>query len=677
MSLPRKLILTTISAIFLLSFFPSGPKEKIKFIDPKNMDFSIRPGDNFFLYANGNWLRHNAVPLSKTRWGSFDQLIENNNERLHILLEDASKSSTIDEKYKKIGDFYLSGMDSIEVDHLGYDPIRTDLLRIASIKTIPEVFREIAAERMNGSSVSLLQIFIGQDRRNSTQYIPQIGQGGLSLPDRDYYIKNDSRSSNIRKQFLVHLSKMFRLAGVAEGESYSNAEIIMRIETALAKAQSTRVEMRDVNKSYNKFSWKDLTLVTPLIDWKAFASSMMIQGVDSIVVANPGFLKSVDLLMGALPVSDWRTYLQWHLIESSAPYMSSAFVKETFNFNQVLTGQKERTPRWQRVSNQIDNSLGDLIGELYVNKYFTAEAKKRMLDLVNNLQKTFSERIKRLDWMSEATKERALEKLSAFTTKIGYTDKWRDYSSVIIDKHDYFGNHQRAARWAFMENVNRLGKPIDKTRWGFTPPTVNASYNSTNNEITFPAGILQFPFFDFAADDAVNYGGIGCVIGHEMTHGFDDQGRQSGPDGNLSDWWTKEDADKFKSKADDLANQYNAFPIQDSLRINGKLTLGENLADLGGLNIAYEAFSKTNQFRDGKNIDGFTPQQRFFLAFAQIWRGNSLQQEEAQRLLTDVHSPGIARTNIPLSNIDAWYEAFNVKAGDKMFKPKDKRIRIW
>jgi putative endopeptidase len=662
-------------AIFLLSFIP--PDKKRKFIDPANMDMSVKPGDNFFIYANGNWIRKNPVPASKTRWGSFGIIDEDNTNRLHQLMEDEARSSAPD-KFRQVGNYYLSGMDSVTIEKSGYQPLLPHLERINKLKTVDDILNEMAYERVNGiAGVSPIGIFIGQDRKNATKYIPQIGQGGTTLPDRDYYLKNDNRSVNIRREFISDIVSMFVLTGQTEAASTKNAWAVMRIETALAKAQMPRVEMRDPYKLYNKFSWKDLSATTPSIDWKNRADKLNIRGADSVIVSNPAFLKSVDLLLGAVSPDDWKAYLQWHIIESAAPYLSSAFVQQNFKFNKVLTGQKEISPRWQRVTGVIDNSMGDLLGEMYVTKYFTPEAKKRMLDLVNNLQQTFAERIKRLDWMSEITKQKALEKLNAFTKKIGYTDKWKDYSNVVIDKNDYLGNRQRLGKWEYEENVNRLGKPIDKTLWRFTPPTVNASYNSSNNEITFPAGILQFPFFDFEADDAVNYGGIGVVIGHEMTHGFDDQGRLSDPQGNLTDWWTKEDADKFKTKANNVAELFNGFTILDSLHVNGKLTLGENLADLGGINIAYEAFTKTQQFKDGKKIDGFTPAQRFFLGFAQVWRENTLPEEAAQRILTDVHSPGIHRVNGPLRNIDAWYDAFDVKPGDKMYKPPDQRIKIW
>jgi putative endopeptidase len=404
---------------------------------------------------------------------------------------------------------------------------------------------------------------------------------------------------------------------------------------------------------------------------------MKVQAGDSILVNNPTFFKTADMLLSAVALKDWKSYLRWNVLKSAAPYLSTPFVEANFKFNQVVTGQKEQTPRWQRVASLIDQSLGELLGQLYVEKYFKPEAKQRMQDLVNNLQTTFEERIKRLDWMSDATKQRGIEKLHAFTKKIAYPDKWKDYQGVNVSRNDLLANIQSANVWAYNDMVNRMGKPVDRTQWGMTPPTINAYYSPTFNEIVFPAAILQFPFFDFAADDAVNYGGIGAVIGHEMTHGFDDQGRQYAASGNLMDWWTKEDADKFKAKADMVVNQYNNYTVLDTLHVNGRLTLGENLADLGGLSIAYEAFTKTKQFKAGKPIDGFTPAQRFFLSWAQVWRSNALPETQAQLILTDPHSPGVHRANGPLTNMDAWYHAFNIQPGDKMYKPKDQRINIW
>lgn len=659
----------------LLSFLPPGKKRK--FIDPANMDLSVRPGDNFYLYANGNWIKHNPVPASKTRWGSFDALREESLKRLQTLLESAAAGAASDPKLQKIGDFYLSGMDSAGLERLGYQPIQADLDRIAGLSSMADLLKEVAYEHSHAIASPLVGFFISPDRKDVTHYIPQIGQGGISLPDRDYYLKYDARSTAVRDAYIRHLKKMFELIGRSEAQAAVATDAVMRIETALASAEMSRVEMRDPYKTYNKFSWKDLSGTTPGIDWKGWAAEMQVTGIDSLVVSNPGFLKSMDLLLTAVSLDDWKAYLQWNVLRSSAPFLSNAFVDEDFAFNKVLTGQKEETPRWQRISGLIDRSLGDLLGQLYVEKYFTPAAKQRMQELVNNLQETFAGRIRRADWMSDETKQRAVEKLQAFLKKIGYPDTWKDYSTITIHKDDLLGNVRSCGIWAHTDNVTRLGKPVDRTRWTMTPPTINAYYNSSNNEIVFPAGILQFPFFDFEADDAVNYGGIGAVIGHEMTHGFDDQGRQFAADGNLRDWWTKADADKFKLRANEVVAQYNGFTVLDTLHVNGRLTLGENLADLGGLSIAYEAFSRTEEFKEGKKIDGFTPQQRFFLSWAQIWRSNTLPETSARLILTDPHSPGQYRCNGPVTNIDAWYQAFDVKPGDKMYKPAGQRTRIW
>ena len=668
-------LLCLVSFLFILSFIPPGGKKR-KFIDPANMDLSVRPGDNFYLYANGTWIKNNPVPPSKTRWGSFDQLREDNLGRLRTLLESAAATADKDAHMQKIGDLYLSAMDSAALESKGYQPIQADLDRIASITDTRGILKEIAYERSHGIANPLIGITVDQDDKNASQYIPQVGQGGITLPDRDNYLKSNARSVEIRKAYSTYLNNMFRLIGKTEEQAAAAADAVFRIENALASAEMSRVELRDPYKTYNKFAWKDLSATTPAIDWKMWAGEMEVSGADSLVVANPSFLKTVDLLLTAVALRDWKDYLQWNVLRTSAPYLSSAFVQESFTFNQVLSGQKEQTPRWQRMSGLVDQQLGDLLGQVYVEKYFSAAAKQRMQELVNNLQETFSARISRVDWMSEETKQRAKEKLQAFLKKIGYPDTWRDYSSITIRRDDLVGNVRRCVIWKYEDNVTRLGKPVDRTRWTMTPPTINAYYNPSNNEIVFPAGILQFPFFDFEADDAVNYGGIGAVIGHEMTHGFDDQGRQYAADGNLKDWWNKSDADKFKTKADEVVTQYNGYTV-DTLHINGRLTLGENLADLGGMSIAYEAFTKTKQFKDGKKIDGFTPAQRFFLSWAQVWRGNVLPRTAAQLILTDPHSPGNYRGNGPLTNVDAWYEAFDIKPGDKMYKAPDQRTRIW
>ncbi|HLX92205.1 MAG TPA: M13 family metallopeptidase [Puia sp.] len=674
-----KFLRHSVLLIFILPIFSFDPpkKKSVKFIDKANMDLSIKPGDNFYLYVNANWLKRNPVPASKTRWGSFDQLRELSTERIHSLLEEATTKTSLDRLHQMVGDYYTSGMDSLNLEQFGYDPIKPDLQRIDGIMSLSGLLDEVAYDRVHALGTELFGFSISQDSKNVNAYIPHFSQGGTSLPDRDYYLKNDRRSTRVREAYLRHLKNMFHLIGADDAATVADADAVMRIETALAKSQLSRTEMRDPDKTYNKFSVKDFTTMTPSLDWKAILMKFQVVGADSIVTNNPSFFRSADLLVGALPLQDWKIYLKWKVLSSAAPYLSKAFIDEDFTFAQVLSGQKEQTPRWQRMSNLIDRQLGDFLGQLYVARYFKPEAKQRMQDLVNNMVSTFSDRIKKLDWMSAETKTKALEKLDAITKKIAYPDKWKEYEGVTIDKKDLLGNTRRCEVWAYNDMVSRFGKPVDKTRWGMTPPTINAYYQPTNNEIVFPAGILQYPFFDFAADDAVNYGGIAAVIGHEMTHGFDDEGRKYAADGNLKDWWTKDDAAKFTKKANEVVEQYSAFTVLDTLHVNGKLTLGENLADLGGLSIAYEAFTKTPQFKEGKKIDGFTPAQRFFINWAQVWRTNILPETASQLVLTDSHSPGMYRANAPLENIDAWYQAFDVKPGDKMYKSENERTKIW
>ncbi len=653
---------------------PPPPK---KYIDKSNMDASVKPGDNFYSYANGTWVKNNPVPGSKTRWGSFDELREESSKRLQVLLEDAAKNTGRDRKTQIIGDLYASGMDSAAIEAKGYQPIKPTLDRLSGLKSNTEVLHEITNLRINGMGAPLFGVNVGPDRKNVLVYIPSTGQGGTTLPDRDYYLRNDPRSTKIRDAYKAYLVKMFSLVGEDATTAAASGASVFKIEKILAQAQLSRVEMRDPNVTYHKFAVKDLGATTPHINWAMVLDESKIKGADSMLVGNPSFIKTADSLLANAPLADLKSYLRWNVIKTAAPFLSNAFVQADFEFTSVQTGQKEQTPRWQRMSSLIDRTLGDLVGQIYVEKYFKAEAKVYMVNLVNNLQGTFADRIKRLDWMSAETKAKALEKLNAIAKKIAYPDKWKTYDGIVITRGDFFADLHSCSNWAYNYNVSKMGKPVDRTEMGMTPPTINASYNPSANDITFPAGILQFPFFDFGADDAVNYGGIAAVIGHEMTHGFDDQGRQFDAVGNLKDWWTKADADKFKSKADEVVAQYNALTVLDTVHVNGRLTLGENLADLGGLNMAYEAFTKTKQFKEGKKIDGFTPQQRFFLSWAQVWRSNILPESAAQLILTDPHSPGQHRANAPITNIDAWYAAFDVKPGDKMYKAPENRTHIW
>ncbi len=585
----------------------------IKYIDVANMDKAVKPGDNFYLYANGTWLKNNPVPASKTRWGSFDVLRQSSLDRLKKLCEDAAAGKIKDSAAQRVGALYASAMDSAAIEKLGATPIQPQLQRIGSLTNKEEVLHEILTLRQQGIGGLLFGFHIGQDDKNVNQYIPQLSQGGTSLPDRDYYLKTDGRSKAIQAAYLSYIKDMFVLTGDDSVTANTKAHNIFALEKALAIAQMSRVEMRDPQKTYNKFSLADLSKTTPDFNWSSLLPELKVTKADSVLVNNPGFLKSADGLFQAVPLETWKAYLQWGVIKNSAAYLSSAFVNRQFQFSQVLSGQKQITPRWQRMSSMVDNNLGDLLGQLYVKEYFNDAAKQRMISLVKNIQATFRERINSVDWMTDSTKQQALGKLDAIVNKIAFPDKWERYPGVVVSSNNVLANLRSIDEFEYTKMVNKMGKPVDKTEWGMTPPTINAYYNPSNNEIAFPAGILQFPFFDFGADDAVNYGGIAAVIGHELTHGFDDEGRQYAADGNLKEWWTKEDEKKFTERADKVAAQYDAFTVNDSLHVNGRLTLGENLADLGGLNIAYQAFKNTPEGKSDKKIDGFTPDQRFFL----------------------------------------------------------------
>jgi putative endopeptidase len=656
---------------------PAAPQ---KFIDPANLDTSVKPGDDFFEYANGGWMKKNTIPAKETRWGSFNILNDDNKKKLQGIVQEAAKTSATAPKgsiKQRVGDLYASAMDTMAIEKRGFDPIKPDLQRINAIKNVDGVVNEITYERSNAIGSPLFSFGVRQDPKHVSKYVVSLGQGGTSLPDRDYYLKSDPRTTRIQNAYKQYIVDLFTLTGSTPEEAAKNATTIFELEKKLATAQMSRVEMRDPNKTYNKFAVASLSQTTPHLNWAQILPKLKVNGQDTILVSSPSFLTAADGLLASTPVEDLKTYLKWGIIRGSAGSLTSAFNKAQFKFSSVLSGQQVQAPRYERMTGLVDGSLGELSGQLYVEKYFTPQAKAAMLALVNNLKSTLGDRIKRLEWMTPETKERALRKLNAFTVKIGYTDKWETYAGLNIDRSDYFGNLRRVGTWGYNDMISRLGKPVDKTEWGMTPPTVNAYYNPVNNEIVFPAGILQFPFYDFKADDAVNYGGIGAVIGHEMTHGFDDQGRQYDSDGTLRDWWKKDDADKFKTRADMVVNQYSAFTALDTLHVNGKLTLGENLADLGGVNIAYEAFKKTKQGQSNTKIDGFTPDQRFFLSYAQVWRGLQRPEALALQVQTDPHSPGQFRTNAPLTNIDAWYKAFNVQPGDKMYKKPEDRIRIW
>jgi putative endopeptidase len=650
-----------------------------KYIDPANMDLSVKPGNDFYQYASGTWIKNNPVPAKETRWGSFNELREFNAQAVKGLVEAAAadKNAQPGSVTKRVGDFYAAAMDSLTIEKLGYTPIKADLEKIKQVNSVQALLDQIAHMRTSGIGSPMFGLGIGQDRKNVEKYVVNISQGGTTLADRDYYLKDDAQSLRIRNAYHTYMVTLFKLIGNNEAAAEQKAKTVFNLEKTFAEMQMSRIEMRDPYKTYNKLTISEFNKITPSINWSTYLPKFKINGQDTVLVNSLSFFKSLDGMLAKVPMADWRTYLEWNVLKGSAGNLSSPFVNASFAFTQAQTGQKVQTPRWQTMSSLTDRTIGELLGQLYVAKYFKPEAKARMDVMIENLRKAFEIRINGLEWMSDATKKRALEKLYAFTPKVGYTTKWKTYDGLVINRGTYFQNLRNASIFSNNENINQLGKPVDKDRFGMTPPTVNASYSATTNAITFPAGILQFPFFHPDADDAVNYGGIGAVIGHEMSHGFDDTGSQYDKDGNLKNWWSDEDRAKFNDKTKALGEQFSAYTVVDTIHVLGKLTMGENIGDLGGLNAAYTAFKMTKQGQSNEKIDGFTPDQRFFLSWAQVWRGNILPETAAQLIKTDSHSPGPYRTIGAPVNMDAWYEAFDVKPGDKLYKKPEDRIRLW
>jgi len=651
-----------------------------KALDPTNMDLSVRPGDDFYQFANGAWMKDHPIPGEFSRYGAFEELIEMNLNDLHTIMKEAAHKTNLppDSNFRKIGDFYATGMDEAKIETEGLTPLKPEFEKISQIKSIKDVQHTVAYLHKYNIS-PLFNFFPEQDFKNSDMYIGWLYQGGLGLPDRDYYTDKSPRSEEIRMEYIKHVQRMFELLGDSSDIAAQNAQTVMNIETRLAKVSMTRVEQRNPKAIYNPITLMNLQRLTPNYNWVGYFKGIGLDNPGTLNIGQPKFFKEIDKMIAQVSVDKWKTYLRWNLINETAGYLNSDFVDTNFGFyGKFLTGAKELRPRWKRVLETTSRSLGEAVGQIYVETYFPPEARERALDLVMNLKDAYTERIKKLDWMSAETKLKALDKLNAFTVKIGYPDKWIDYSSIEINRKSYMINVFNARSFEFNRDKNKIGKPVDKTEWQMTPQTVNAYYNPASNEIVFPAAILQSPFFNFRADDPVNYGAIGAVIGHEMTHGFDDQGRQYDKDGNLNDWWTKEDEIKFNKRIKILIEQADAYAAIDTFKINGKLTLGENIADLGGLTIAYDALKMAMKKNPpDKVIDGFTPEQRFFLSWAQVWRSNIRRENQLLRLKTDVHSPAKYRTNGPLSNLPPFFTAFNVHESDKMYRPEDQIAKIW
>jgi putative endopeptidase len=643
-----------------------------------HMDRSTSPATDFYQFANGEWLKNNPIPSDKSRWGGFSELAERNWFAIRQILEDAAQSkSPARTPRRQVGDFYRSAMDTNRIEKLGTKPIQADLKRISHVKDAKSLLALLGELHDTGCG-GMFGIGFGPDDKNSSIYAVGLDQGGLSLPDRDYYLKDNFKE--IRAKYRQHVEKMFLLLGEKPADAAAHADTVLALETDLAKASRTRVELRDPDKNYNKMTHADVVAKYPSLAWEDYFAARKMSAPKYEIVGQPEFFEALNKLVQEKPLADWKTYLRWHLLNSSASLLPSTFEREHFAFyGKTLSGQPEQEPRWKRSAHVVDGCIGEALGQLYVEKCFPSDARARMLELVENLKAVYRDRLVAATWMSEETRAKALAKFDRFTQKIGHPDKFRDYSSVDIRPDDYFGNVRRAELFESRRESARVGQTVDRSEWHMTPEAVNAYYSPSLNEIVFPAGILQPPFFDLSMDDAVNYGGIGVVIGHEMTHGYDDQGRKFDADGNLNDWWTEADGKAFEGRSQKLVDEFNGFEALPGVHVNGQLTLGENLADLGGVTIAYEAMQRAlaKDPSKRKTIDGFTPEQRFFLSFAQVWRIN-VRDAEARRLITvDPHSPGKCRANGTLMNQPEFIEAFGIKPGDPMWLAPEQRTKIW
>lgn len=654
-------------------------------INPANFDRTVKPQDDFYRFVNGTWLKNTAIPADQARWHTFTILAERNMEALHQIAERAAakgKSGTAIEQL--VGDFYASGMDEAAINAAGITPLQPQLDRIAAAKSPAEIFAVMGYLHAQGIRVGF-GAGVGPDAKDSNTQIFQMRQAGLGLPgggrdaDRDYYFNTDERSVKIRAQYLAHIAKMLELSGWDAAATQAGAAGAMRIETALAEVSLPRATLRNPYASYNKIAVADLATKAPGLDWDGYFKAVGLGEFQELNLAHPKFFAGFAKLVNEAPAADWQAYLRWRVLSQFAGSLGTAFEEESFNFySGVIAGVKERKPRWRRIVTATDNGLGEALGQLYVAEYFPPEAKTRVLKLVEDLRAALGDRIRALEWMDAPTKEKALAKLAAFSVKMGYPDKWQDYSALQLDRGPYVLNQLRIAQYEQKRNIARLGQPTDKTEWGMTPPTVNASYSPLANSITFPAGILQPPFFDPKADDASNYGGIGTVIGHEMTHGFDDSGRRFDYAGNLVDWWSKESGEEFNKRAAKVVEQFNGYTVlEGTLHLKGELTQGENIADLGGIRVAFAALQKALEGKPRAQIDGWTPEQRFFLSYANIWRDLQRPEEQRRRVNVDPHSPGNWRVNGPLSNLEEFWNAFEVPEGAPMRRSGDARVTIW
>ena len=654
-------------------------KKEVEFSDPlvTNRDTLVNPADDFFKYANGGWFKKNPIPSTEQSNGIFRTIADTINNQIKQICEKSAldESAQVGSNKQKIGDFYASGMDSIAINKAGISPLKSEFSKIEAIKDIPTLVTSIAHLHTIGASPAF-SFYIGQDDKISTKYALFLGQGGLGLGNRDYYFNTDEQTVKIRTEYVKHLQAMLKLIGQNE----AGATSIMKLETDLAKASRKLEDLRDPIKNYNKMTVASLGKSTSNINWNSIFPVLGVAKADSVIVGQPEFYKALNTFVKSYSIDDWKTYLKWDLVNSYAPYLNSTIEKQNFKFySTVMNGVAKQKPRWKRVVGQTDGYLGELIGQVYVAEYLPKGSKEKLLEIGNNIRDVYADHIKKLDWMSAATKVKALNKLSKIVMKVGYPDKWKDMSSMKIDRKSYCGNVIQANIWAYKDMVNKYGKPVDRTEWSMQPQTYNAYYNPSNNEIVVPACNIIVPGFEGRMpDDAILYGIIGgSTFGHEITHGFDDQGSQYDENGNLNNWWTPEDLKKFQAKTKLIVSQFNKYTVLGNKHINGEATQGENIADLGGVVMGYEAFKKTAQYKNKEKISNLTPDQRFFLAYGYAWMVNIKDEALASQIMTDVHAPAQFRINGPLSNIPEFYKAFNVKPGNKMYQPDSLRVVIW
>ena len=646
-------------------------------IDHQYFDQTVKGSDDFYQHVNGGWIKNTEIPADKSRWGTFDILHEESLKQLHDIVDELSKQQLVNgSSEQKVATLYANFMDEKRIETLGIQPIQAEIENVDALKNKKDI-AQLAAHFSRIGVTSPFDVGVDQDMKNSTQMIAMMGQSGLGLPDRDYYLKNDAKFKKVRSQYLSYIEKTLKLAG--DNQAAQHAQAILKLETQIAKIQWSNVQNRDVTKLYNIYKVEDLAKLSPKIDWKTYLEKQeLADKIKTIQVIQPSYFKGLSPIVDNTSLDAWKAYFKFHLVSDFSPLLSKAFVDNSFDFySNQLREIKEQKPRWKRGVQLVEGTLGESLGQIYVKKYFSAEKKQRMELLVQNLMKAYSQSIEQLDWMSPATKVQAQKKLASFAVKIGYPNKWRDYSALDIKNDDLIGNVIRSREFEHQYALNKLGKPVDRDEWGMTPQTINAYYNASLNEIVFPAAILQPPFFDMNADDAVNYGAIGAIIGHEISHGFDDQGSQFDELGNMKNWWTAEDHRKFKEKTNALVAQYNAYEPIKGYHVNGELTLGENIADNSGLAIAYKAYQLSLNGQPAPVLDNLTGEQRFYIGWAQAWRSKITDAMQVEFLKRDPHSPDKVRGNATLLNQAPFYDAFHLKQGDKMYLPANKRVTIW